>query len=139
MKLKILLIILVGLILVVSGCGGSSSQTLATHDVDLPDGLAEHVPLPEDASIRMAMENQGTYMIMYRPGVSYPEAVDFFMEALPANDWIINEENIPDREEGERTASWSTERHGVKMRIELTAFGGVNGFNMTGIISIEEL
>lgn len=140
MKVKGLYLLLSALsLLLIAGCSTSSSETVAAHDLELPKGVESEVPLPADASIMVHSQQDDYYSILYSPGVSYPEAVAFFSDKLSSNGWTLIEEEIPEREEGERMASWKAEGYGVELTVTLTAFGGAEGSNMTGFIMIEEI
>ncbi|MBU9713061.1 hypothetical protein [Evansella tamaricis] len=134
-KIGLFLFISVASLLFISGCGGSK-ETASDHGLELPNGVESHLPLPAEAHIAFQHEDGNTYSIMYQPGVSYPDAIEFFSERLSTDGWTLVSEDIPDRTEGERTAGWEAEGHGVEVTVTLTAFGGPDGFNMTGFIMI---
>jgi hypothetical protein len=123
-----------------SGCGAGSEAgtSLANFDTRIPDNIARHVPLPEGANVRMSMIQDERMIVMFSPGVSWPETLSFMSENLPAHGWAIEREDLPERTEGEREARWVARGHGHEMTVSITAFGGEQGFNMTGHMMLEE-
>ncbi len=117
-----------------AAAGGS---TLAGHGVELPDGLAAKIPFPAEANVRTKMVRDDTHIIMYSPGLSYPDALAFFSESLHNSDWTIDSEYIPERKEGERESRWQLSGHGAEVSVSVSAFGGEQGFNMSGIVSVK--
>ncbi|MDG5787112.1 hypothetical protein QA612_06370 [Evansella sp. AB-P1] len=135
---KLFLLISLCLMFLITGCGGSS-ETAGDHDVELPNGVEKHLPLPSEAQITFRHEDDNYTSFMYRPGISYPDAVEFFSDNLATEGWTLTREEIPERTEGEREAMWEAEGHGVSVRVTLTSFGGPEGFNMTGFVMVREL
>ncbi|WP_280772072.1 hypothetical protein [Salipaludibacillus daqingensis] len=126
-------------ILGLTGCGnGSSTETAEAHDLELPNGIESKLPLPAEASINFQNEEDGTYSLMFRPGIDYPDGIDFFSDGFSSDGWTIQDEDIPETNEGERTADWGVSGHGVELNVSLTAFGGEDGSNMSGFIVINE-
>jgi hypothetical protein len=122
-----------------SGCNGGGGQTADAHELELPNGAEAHIPMPSDASIRTHLDlDENGHSVVFSPGITWPDAIDFFSENLKSGEWNLIDEEIPDREEGERTASWRAEGYGVQVTIEITAFGGRQGSNMSGWMLVEE-
>lgn len=137
----LLLLVSAFVVALFTGCGGGAGgATLSAHDIELPGGVESVIPFPADASVRthMDLEEDG-HSIVFSPGLTWPEAVSFFSDGLASGEWTVTNESLPEREEGERTARWSAEGHGVSLNIEVTAFGGRNGFNMNGFMMVTEL
>ena len=111
--------------------------SLAAHDTRVPEDLARLVPMPEEASIRMSMEDSGRLIVMFSPGLNWPDALGFFSENLPAMAWQVSLEDIPAATEGERTAQWEAQGHAHSLRLSITTFGGEQGFNTTGHLMLE--
>lgn len=111
--------------------------SLAEHDTRVPEDLALLVPMPEEASIRMSMEDSGRLIVMFSPGLNWPEALGFFSENLPAMAWQVSVEDLPAATEGERTAQWQAQGHAHSLNLSLTTFGGEQGFNTTGHLMLE--
>lgn len=124
------------LVLALGACGGAGSNA-ADHGVELPDDLASVLPMPAEASIMTTMAQDDIQIVMFRPGLAWPEVLEFFSKNLPAADWEVAEEQIPEDERGERTAKWRATGHGWDLDISITAFGGRSGMNMTGHVTLE--
>ncbi len=129
-----------------AGCGGSAGagsakgETVAAHDIQLPNGVESVIPFPAEATVRTSMNlGENGHSIVFSPGISWPDAVSFFSEKLAAGQWTVTNEYIPEKTEGERSARWEAEGHGITLNIEVTAFGGHDGFNMNGIMLVREL
>ena len=119
------------------GSDSASNSQLSQFDTRIPDAIAQHVPMPEEATVRMSMVRDDGMSVMFTPGISWPESIDFFSRALPAHGWTVDEEEVPDRTEGEREVRWLATGHDHQIRVSITAFGGEQGFNMTGFILIQ--
>ncbi len=134
--LSIVATLLIGLI---AGCGSDSASDgqLSQFDTRIPDAIAQHVPMPEQANIRMSMVRDDGMSVMFAPGISWPDSLSFFSRALPAHGWTVDEEDLPSETEGEREAFWVAQGHDHQLRISITAFGGEQGFNMTGFILLQ--
>ena len=131
-------------LVLISACGGSDSSNhhqsgqLSQFDTRIPDAIAQHVPMPGAATIRMSMAREDGMSVMFVPGISWPDSLAFFAEGLTHHGWIIQEEEMPTETEGEREARWTATGHGHSLRLSLTTYGGEQGFNMTGVILIQE-
>lgn len=106
-------------------------ETLANHDIELPKWVETKLPVPKDSDVKTAIENDGSYGVTFSPEHTYPESIELFTEYFESSDWIVKEESIPDRIEGEREAMWTLLGDGLKVYLSLTAFGEEDGFNMT--------
>ena len=133
-------ILAVCVLAVTAGCGSGNSAgaSLADFETRVPDSIARHVPLPEGASVRMHMTRDEQMIVMFSPGVSWPEALAFFSNALDRGGWTLESESLPEYSEGEREANWSARGHGHQLSVVITAFGGEQGFNMTGLLMLQE-
>lgn len=121
------------------GCNGAGGQTADAHELVLPNGSEAHIPMPAEANIRTYLDlGDDGHSIAFSPGLSWPDVIDFYKKNLKTGDWNLVSEEIPDRTEGERTASWEVEGYGVKVTVEITAFGGRQGSNMSGWMLVEE-
>lgn len=126
-----------------SGCsadssGSSGAASLADFDTRIPDAIASHVPLPEEAEVRVSMVREDEMTVMFLPGISWPDSLSFFSSSLPAYGWELETEKLPEETEGGREARWVAHGHDHTLTISLRAFGGVDGSNMTGLIMLEE-
>lgn len=136
MCFAIFAVLLIGL---TTACGSDTAtgSQLDQFDTRIPDAIGRHVPLPEEATVRMSLVRDDGMSVMFAPGISWPDSLDFFAGALPAHGWTVEEEEIPDRTEGEREVRWLATGHDHKIRVSITAFGGEQGFNMTGFILLQ--
>ncbi|MGY6630567.1 MAG: hypothetical protein ACXIUL_06100 [Wenzhouxiangella sp.] len=127
------------LLILLTACGGDSANNsqLSQFDTRIPDAIAQHVPIPEEATVRMSMVRDDGMSVMFSPGISWPASIDFFSRALPAHGWTVDEEDLPSEHEGEREARWIATGHGHQLRVSVNAFGGEQGFNMTGFILLQ--
>ena len=139
LKYKKSLILLLTILFLASGCavGSSASNTLASHDTELPNDIASEIPFPKEGTIQFGVDRDDGISFMFSPGITYPEFIDFYSKELSANGWTKTNESIPDREEGERYVEWNAEKDGLKVYVNLTAFGEIDGFNMSGFITVE--
>lgn len=125
------------LFLFLAGGCGAQGDTAAAHGLNLPAGAESVVPLPGGAAIVMAESAEGSAVVLFRPGLNWPESVDFFSTGLQRGGWSLEEESIPELNQGERTAAWRARGHGVRVTINVTAFGGPEGSNMSGVLMVE--
>lgn len=121
------------------GLGSDGTDTLGDYDIELPEGAESKLPMPKDSSIMLSFSEDGTHGITFKPGQSYPESVELFTDYFESSDWTVNEEDIPENEDGEREASWSLSNDALNVYVSITAFGDKEGSNMTGSYSISEI
>jgi len=123
--------------LFLAGACGAQADSAAAHGLSLPAGAESVVPLPGDAAIVMAETAEASAVVLFRPGLNWPESVDFFSSRFQRGGWSLDEESIPELNQGERTAAWRARGHGVRVTVNITAFGGPEGSNMSGVLMVE--
>jgi len=95
------------------------------------------VPLPSQAAIVMSEAADETAVVLFRPGLNWPESVTFFTQGFEGRGWTLEEQDIPELDQGERTAAWRAVGHGVRVTVNVTAFGGPEGANLSGVLMVE--
>lgn len=130
------LLVALSLALAPSACG-APGDTAAGHGLSLPAGSESVVPIPAGAAIVMSETAEGSAVVLFRPGLNWPESVEFFSGAFERGGWTLEEEDIPELDQGERTAAWRARGHGVRVTVNVTAFGGPEGANMSGVLMVE--
>ncbi|TVR66100.1 MAG: hypothetical protein EA422_02690 [Gemmatimonadales bacterium] len=124
-------------ILIISAGCGAAGDTAAGHGLSLPEGSESVVPLPAEAAIVMAEATEETAVVLFRPGLTWPESVAFFTQGFAGRGWTLDEQEIPELDQGERTAAWRARGHGVRVVVNVTAFGGPEGANLSGVLMVE--
>lgn len=131
------LAVLVSMLLLIVGCSGGEKGTLASLDVDLSNGMESEIPIPDEASIKTSMEEDGVDIIMFNPGGSFREAEDFYIKELPERGWDVTSETIETDEEGEVESYWTAEKDGKTLNVTVSGFGGKDSEQMiSGVISL---
>lgn len=148
---SLLLSFAVALLLFVPGCesqkdsdqvhqeraASSSATTLAEKEVDL-GGIESKIPFPSEGTIGLTHEGDDFTSILFRPGLSFREAVAFFDESFPQHGWSVSAggyRSEPD-EDGEVTVEWNLEGHDKNLKVDLSAFGGWSAPNPRGSLVI---
>ena len=126
------------LVFTLMSCGDSNKVMLSDYDIELPNGVESKLPMPKDSKVSINIAKDGRYGIMFSPSLNYPESVAFFSKNISPDDWEI-EESISEKTEGERDSKWNLRGHQVKVRLDITTFGGEEGFGTSGYYHIERV
>src|SRR5690625_134513 len=100
--------------------------------------LKQNCILQKTLKSHLIEKKDGRYDIMFSPSLNYPESVAFFSKNISPDDWEI-EESISEKTEGERDSKWNLRGHQVKVRLDITTFGGEEGFGTSGYYHIERV
>lgn len=137
MKSIIRITFFITLLFFLSSCGNNGGkETLKAHEIELPNGIESKLPIPKESKITFKVAKDGKHSVMFSPSLNYPESVAFFSENISSDDWEI-EESISERKEGERKSSWELTGHNVKVRLNVSTFGGEKGTGTSGFYHIE--
>lgn len=113
-----------------------SELTAAGQGIELPDGLGERIPFPDEVDVGAQRLVVGTYYINFRFSMAWPEAMAFFASALPEAGWEVIREQLPEQPTGPRTALWQATGHGAVVTLSLQTAGGVDGSHSAGVLQV---
>src|SRR5690625_7137417 len=104
LKYKKSLILLLTILFLASGCavGTSASNTLASHNTELPNDIASEITLPKEGTIQFGVDRDDGISCMFSTGITYPEFINFYSQERSSYAWTKTNASIPVRQEGSR-------------------------------------
>ncbi|WP_139349779.1 hypothetical protein [Thioalkalivibrio denitrificans] len=130
--------------LLTAACGGNGNAestaaeggipTAADRGLELPDGLASVLPVPEGLNPGSVQHYDPEITFTVRLSDTLREVHEDFTQGITEHGWeVMHADPLPEADEGEVGVGYRLEGHGVQVSISFTVFGGTDSsFNGRG-------